>query len=390
MVQLMIRHGDRSTAKEIPGMEKRDMDCSANPKHGPAKKIFEGYRKVVERFVVRKMNADDDETDHDLVSYSDICLKQGQLTTKGYEQHFDLGKLLRGAYSDLHVKGITKDQVYIRSTSRDRTTQSAAAFIYGFLDLDTIQKGITVNISKDTWFRELDSGLLQRCQAAISLKKETIEESVYRSGQAAMKPLIREIADMLFQPSHALPPVQYITDYVYVFSCQGFELPCGGNGCITKGMALKLMAYANWAFIHNYTKIARVVTHQVFSQMATRMVKSVQRQTPIKFALYSGHDSSITPALIALGIFNGKWIPYASRLVFELWRDKTVDSDKTSLKGWYVRVLFNGEAVTERASFCKGEVFGSYELCPLEVFVNWLSEDGTIDGMTRRYGKMCA
>ncbi|EDO30485.1 predicted protein, partial [Nematostella vectensis] len=51
MVQLMIRHGDRSTAKEIPGMEKRDMDCSANPKHGPAKKIFEGYRKVVERFV---------------------------------------------------------------------------------------------------------------------------------------------------------------------------------------------------------------------------------------------------------------------------------------------------------------------------------------------------
>lgn len=37
------------------------------------------------------------------------------------------------------------------------------------------------------------------------------------------------------------------------------------------------------------------------------------------FSLYSGHDSTVEPLLVALKLFDGKWPNYTSALIFELW-----------------------------------------------------------------------
>ena len=58
--------------------------------------------------------------------------------------------------------------------------------------------------------------------------------------------------------------------------------------------------------------------------------------------LYAGHDTVVAPLLSALGIFDGKWPPLASRIVFEL------------REGGALRILFNGRDVS-------GEVCGSSE-----------------------------
>jgi hypothetical protein len=55
------------------------------------------------------------------------------------------------------------------------------------------------------------------------------------------------------------------------------------------------------------------------------------------------------------------WPPYASNLIFEVWRDST-DSEA------YVRVLFNGQVM--KLPGC-----GLRELCPLEAYVEFMQKN---------------
>lgn len=48
--------------------------------------------------------------------------------------------------------------------------------------------------------------------------------------------------------------------------------------------------------------------------------KAVPGATAPKLAVFSGHDSTLFPVLTALGAFDGKWPPYASRIQLELLR----------------------------------------------------------------------
>lgn len=63
----------------------------------------------------------------------------------------------------------------------------------------------------------------------------------------------------------------------------------------------------------------------------------------MKFMLSFAHDSTIVRVLAALGIVLDEWVPYASRIVFELWRKRDSRQDI-----YYVRMLFNGNPITNR------------------------------------------
>ena len=98
------------------------------------------------------------------------------------------------------------------------------------------------------------------------------------------------------------------------------------------------------------------------------------------FVLYSAHDTTVDPLLTALGIGDGTWPPYASRVVFEL-----VEGATRSQTAYYVRVLYNGAAVTDAVDFC--EIYdASAGLCPIGDFEKFLSAGYMkyTDGQTRR------
>jgi hypothetical protein len=116
------------------------------------------------------------------------------------------------------------------------------------------------------------------------------------------------------------------------------------------------------------------------------MIDKATSKTSIVFAVYGGHESSIIPLLISLGIYEQRWIPYASRLIFEYWR-KTSNETKKSQRQ-YIRVLFNGKVVTQKLTFCKEKVIQGGELCPLEEFLAWLG-GGEFEETQRRYERMC-
>ena len=41
-----------------------------------------------------------------------------------------------------------------------------------------------------------------------------------------------------------------------------------------------------------------------------------------KMMLYSVHDTTVAPLLLALGVFDNKWPDFAADLAFELYRDE--------------------------------------------------------------------
>ena len=161
---------------------------------------------------------------------------------------------------------------------------------------------------------------------------------------------------------------------------------------MSEQMASEAMHFATWAFAENYTGIADVATHPMLIQIAKRMVNKSQRKSSLKFVLYSGHDSTVTPLLINLGVHDRtRWTPYATRVVFELWRDTLKDSSEQpdSIDNFYFRVLVNGRVVTGEMKFC-GDALVRGELCPVQELVSWLSDGVGFDGMDESYKALCS
>ena len=156
---------------------------------------------------------------------------------------------------------------------------------------------------------------------------------------------------------------------------------------MTQEMAADGINFASWAFAENFTAIADVATHPMLIQMAKRMIDKSRDKTKLKFILYSAHDSTVTPLLLNLGVYDrNKWTPYATRVVIELWRDTTSSQD--SIEPLYFRVLVNGKAVTSKMKFC-GEALFKGELCPVRELITWLSAGKGAKGMDDNYQSLC-
>jgi hypothetical protein len=86
------------------------------------------------------------------------------------------------------------------------------------------------------------------------------------------------------------------------------------------------------------------------------MNKSVEGQQIQKFLLYSGHDTTLIPILVALQVDTMEWPPYASMMLIELF-------DMSGKN--YVRITYNGQVLPLR--FC-----GSETLCDFDTFSGYL------------------
>ncbi|KAJ2741880.1 hypothetical protein GGI19_006895, partial [Coemansia pectinata] len=84
----------------------------------------------------------------------------------------------------------------------------------------------------------------------------------------------------------------------------------------------------------------------------------------LKFALYSGHDSTVAPLLAVLQASNKNmlWPPYASNILFELWKK----SDGSRV----VRVIYNGQVLKLQPEF----EWCDLNACPLDTFYKHLDE----------------
>lgn len=94
-----------------------------------------------------------------------------------------------------------------------------------------------------------------------------------------------------------------------------------------------------WA---NEVESSRLAIGKLLGEIMERLnSKAKESQTEPSLYLVSAHDTTLVPLLVALGVYDGNWPPYASYISFELWEDSSADETPNYL----VRVLFNGEAL---------------------------------------------
>ena len=79
----------------------------------------------------------------------------------------------------------------------------------------------------------------------------------------------------------------------------------------------------------------------------------------------AGHDTVIAPVLSALGLKSlCGWPPYASHIAIELWRLDDAEDKKSDSK-FGVRIVYNGNVVSDRIEACGGKY-----LCPADMFAD--------------------
>lgn len=171
--------------------------------------------------------------------------------------------------------------------------------------------------------------------------------------------------------------------------CHQRELPCNiAHQCIDQSIISDLWSELDYlgglqvTSDNVYDKYSRLLVQPLLAEMAKRMINITIDATVVKFVLYSGHDTSLRPMLAVLGIGEGRWPSYASRIVIELYSQKQI-----SKKVYFIKVIYNGEDKTRLVKFCKN--INNDGLCKLSDFLDFVSKENMKAINVSNYVKAC-
>ena len=209
-----------------------------------------------------------------------------------------------------------------------------------------------------------------RIQQMIDAKYKTKEYQDFIERNKEFLDRITRITEMTF----------WGTKY-YVFSdallpriCHKMKLPCNAAGeCVTESDVQKIYVDGNWEnkFRYGYVDIARLMVGHFANELRDTMLYANRMGYP-RYVLFSGHDDTLTPLLAGLGLSVDVWPPYASNLVFELWRARNTPPSATKL---FVRVVYNG--VLQKLPGCTG-ISSDNSLCTWDEFSKIIENNLTI------------
>lgn len=259
----------------------------------------------------------------------------GQLTTIGMEQMYDLGVRLRKRYIEdipFLTPSFNPKEVYIRSTNIVRTIESAKCLVAGLFQQK--QAGV-VSILTDKSESEVLYPNYHGCKLlrlhsgprwAESSKLSDIAEDL-RSIQSALgvgphQPLdfilIRD--DMVARETHGLPVPTALEHWRNIVEKRAVDMMC---------------------HIYDPSKrqIVQMCVGPFFHMLITNIedkVQGISSYPDRKLFLYSVHDTTLMPCLMALGVFDMKWPPYAADITLELYQHRQTNQH-------YVKVSYIGQ-----------------------------------------------
>lgn len=395
---IVVRHGDRSPIYTLPNhrlLEK--LSCRLANDNSTQSQTFLKFIKLVEARHNRLIHADFRWQN----SYpKSVKCAAGQLTSRGFRQMINLGKTLRRTYSEnknfLQASSNLLSKVYVRVTEYARTFQSAVGFLYGFLSNADFMR-VKFEFDRDIFFcSQSVENFSCNCPAATKLQKMIDHE--YRQmddDDRSMERQIKEKLATVFGTSTSqIPWLGAVLEVAMTHVCHRLNPPCRENSqkrsyCLPWSVVSKL-----WHFLdssgqrhQNSTiteKYARLVSYPLLHEIVQRFLTVARYNSPQKSSrihLFSGHDKTISAILKSLKIYDGRWPPYASSLVFELY-------DKRK-KQFYVRILYNGKDVTKQVRFCRDIGNATDGLCPFDNFMYFVFFETSKYFGTSNYEVMC-
>lgn len=322
----------------------------------------------------------------------------GKLTRIGFHQLRALGFMLRMRYAEALLGNFTDEvvvkNIYAQSTDFPRTVQSAAAFLLGFLpDQPALRKLLTIHFSPGDRLEAPPPGitpLFQPCKQYFTFCEDELKKTnYYKTEKTKYHPLLEKLMHMFYLGTSNQPIIVKLFDPIATRGCHARNdpLPCYNEQCMDYDFANKLFAFSDWTFSNAGTEDSSLVGSLPFLRHSVLglMEEAVQDlDESRKFILSTSHDSSMTKLLLAFGMRLEQQMPFASRITFELWRDKTaVVVDKSSFQ---VRILFNGEPITHRLTLLVQDSYNSH-LLPYSIWESFLLTGTYRD--TQSYDEAC-
>lgn len=303
----------------------------------------------------------------------------GKLTAVGFYQHRALGQQMHRKYATV-LGNFTgqwiADRIFIQSTDTSRTIQSAAAFMLGFLpDERRLRRKVTIHVSPGTSLKAPPPGIepvFKPCKHFLSfLQSEQTKSGYLKIEKTQYHPLLEKFSRMFrLHDVQNKPIITQLFDSVATRGCHTRDspLPCYNTQCLDYDFANKLFEFSDWTFSNFCANDGSMVSMLPFLRHSLLgLMEAVVRgeKESKKFVLSLSHDTFMTCLLFALGVKVDGWIPYASRITFELWRVKSSSPPDT----FQVRILFNGVPVTPKLAAITGDNQDS-ELLP---YTSWKS-----------------
>lgn len=293
---------------------------------------------------------------------SSIGCAYGRLTLTGYKQEYALGSLMREKYPQL--SGVDPREMFVQTTDYPRTLHSAASFLLGFLPNDFhIRRSTVIHISPDAFTDTPPIGIKRTYDYCKNFYQKIWPDDLRVTGYTTevkekFQHLVKRFCEMFNLKLSNQPVACELLDHLQVRGCHlpYDPLPCNERGeCVDYTFAKQLAVAGDWTYEHKHPRNSSFLLLLPFLKhsIIDVMENVVHGEWPAyKVMLTFTHDDVIAKLRSILGIPTLEWVPYASRLVFELWRTRGSEPD------YYVRMLFNGETITntirlpsERTSF---------------------------------------
>uniref|UniRef100_A0A914Z5F7 Lysosomal acid phosphatase n=1 Tax=Panagrolaimus superbus TaxID=310955 RepID=A0A914Z5F7_9BILA len=247
----------------------------------------------------------------------------GELTKKGIQQEFKLGKFLRKRYDGFLSQDYSPFEVYVRSSDYNRTLASGQAVLSGIFPIHGEE--LWVPIPVHTVPKPLDSLLYDRVLCPIA---DAERQMIYSSNPEILKiskkneNMLRFLAEKSGATKIPLPlrEIWFIFDPLFAISChnESHKLPDWVNSTVQKEIWRLYDISSNFMYHTDLLKRLRggPLLKDILNRMQSRISGILDKR--LKFYAFSGHDTSISALLNAFGVAINVFPHYSTALFVEL------------------------------------------------------------------------
>ncbi|XP_060944466.1 lysophosphatidic acid phosphatase type 6 [Limanda limanda] len=311
LVQVLFRHGARTPLKSIPDV----MEVQWLPT------LLEPPAHTAINYVVTDLHGGPRPSAPVEDSYRRNILTggafPGQLTTVGMQQLYELGTRLRRKYiEETPFLGSTFSpaEVYVRSTNIVRTIESAKCLVAGLFQQKQkeIVHILTTGAESEILYPNYHGCKLlkllgsHRWAESSTLPDIAVDLQSIQSvlGIAAHQHvdfiLIRD--DMVARETHGLPCPPVLDTWRDTVEQRAVEMICHVYEPSKR---------------ENLQLCVGPLLHTLLTNLDEK-VQGTSSEPNRKMFLYSAHDTTLIPCLMALGVFDMKWPPYAADITLEM------------------------------------------------------------------------
>lgn len=281
----------------------------------------------------------------------------GQLTTVGMQQLYELGKRLRRKYieeTQFLSSTFSPAEVYVRSTNIVRTIESAKCLVAGLFQQKQKE---TVRILTTEAESEILYPNYHGCKLLKILGSQRWAESATLPDIAAD---LQSIQIALGIAAHQKIDFILIRDDMVAREAHGLPCPPVLDTWRNKveQRAVDMMYYVFEPSKRENLKLCVGPLLHIFLSNIEEKLQDTSSEPNRKLFLYSAHDTTLIPCLMALGIFDMRWPPYAADITLELHQHRQT-------KKSFVKVSYIGQ--DQLIPGCSGVY------CPLDEFKQVLS-----------------